>query len=62
MREKFEAPKNWLNRFKHLAQYSGDAQLECFRTSKWVIEVNLVDGPLCLIRKFKINARTGKMV
>ena len=70
MRERFQAPARWLPRFKELSSYEGKAHLECYRTSKWGIEVNLNEGPaaedgciaLCLISQFKVNVRTNSIL
>jgi hypothetical protein len=59
MREEFEAPKNWLARFKELSGFTGNCFLKAFRVSKWAVEVQLMESEVCVIAIYHINVRTG---
>ena len=62
MREEFKAPESWLAKIKEESNCNNpDAFLKCYRTSKFQVEILLMETEMCLISKFKVNARTGQM-
>lgn len=49
------------NRLREIAGISGPCEFEVLRTSKWGVQVSLLESPLCVHSIFKIDVRTGKI-